>query len=92
MGRCRKDRCCRLLEDEKVFKPLAVPMSELEKVYLRADEFEAIRLCDLDGKNQTEAGDRMHISRGTVQRLLLSGRAKIAGALLQSQALCIENK
>lgn len=92
MGRCRKQRCCRLLENEKVFKPAAVPLSDLEKIYLRADEFEAIRLCDLEGNSQIEAGDAMHISRGTVQRLLLSGRAKIAGALLQSRALCIENR
>jgi len=88
----KKKRCCRLLKDEKVFKPLAVPMTELKKEYIQPDEFEAIRLCDLDGKNQIEAGVQMQVSRGTVQRLLTSGRTKIVRALLQSHAICIENK
>ena len=92
MSRCRKERCCRLLKDEKVFKPLAVPLTECKKEYLKPDEFEAVRLCDLDGKSQIEAGALMHVSRGTIQRLLTRGRAKIVRALLQSHAIFIENK
>lgn len=49
-----------------------------------------MRLCDLDGMDQESAGLRMGVSRGTVQRLVNSGRAKVLQALLASTALVIE--
>lgn len=65
-------------------------MSELETLRLGLDELEAMRLCDVEGFDQEVAGERMGISRGTVQRLLKSGRAKVVQALLDSSALVIE--
>jgi predicted DNA-binding protein (UPF0251 family) len=65
-------------------------MTELETVRLELGELEAMRLCDLDGLNQAEAGRRLGVSRGTVQRLLHSGRATVLEALLLSRALLIE--
>ena len=55
--------------------------------WLALDEFEAMRLCDLEDLSQIEAGERMQISRGTVQRLLESGRRKVVQALLANQGL-----
>lgn len=65
-------------------------MTELERVVLGLDELEAMRLCDFEGSDQTRAGERMGVSRGTVQRLLQSGRRKVLEALLESRALIIE--
>jgi predicted DNA-binding protein (UPF0251 family) len=65
-------------------------MSELAVIRLGVDELEALRLCDLEGHEQESAGTRMGVSRGTVQRLLNSGRAKVVQALLDSSALVIE--
>lgn len=65
-------------------------MHQLEAIRLELSELEAMRLCDLDGFDQEAAGQRMEISRGTVQRLLKSGREKVLRALLQSCALLIE--
>jgi predicted DNA-binding protein (UPF0251 family) len=65
-------------------------MFELETIRLELSELEAMRLCDLDGYDQERAGERMAVSRGTVQRLLKSGRRKVLQALLQSRALLIE--
>lgn len=65
-------------------------MTELETVRLELGELEAMRLCDLDGLDQAEAGRRMGVSRGTVQRLLQAGRATVLEALLLSRALLIE--
>jgi predicted DNA-binding protein (UPF0251 family) len=73
-----------------VFKPRSIPMAELETIRLELGELEAMRLCDLEGKDQTAAGRRMGVSRGTVQRLLHSGRAKVLEALTESRALLIE--
>ena len=75
-----------------MFKPRSIPMTELALIRLGLDELEAMRLCDLDDLDQAAAGRRMAVSRGTVQRLLLSGRAKVMTALLESAALVIEGE
>jgi predicted DNA-binding protein (UPF0251 family) len=65
-------------------------MSELATVRLELSELEAMRLCDLEGRDQEAAGRRMRVSRGTVQRLLKRGRAKVLQALLRGEALLIQ--
>ena len=64
-------------------------MRGLGTTVLTLDQFEAMRLCDLEGLEQTEAGERMGVSRGTVQRLLYSGRRQIVEAILNMNALII---
>ena len=39
MPRCKKQRCCRILENERVFKPTGIPLSELEIIEIEIDEF-----------------------------------------------------
>lgn len=73
-----------------VFKPAGTPLHELDQVELAADELEALRLCDQQGLTQAEAGEQMEISRGTVQRLVASGRKKVITALLAGQSLVIQ--
>lgn len=90
MPRPRKRRACRAYDGDRVFKPRSIPLSRLETVRLELGELEAMRLCDLERCNQDEAGTRMGISRGTVSRLLQSGRAKVVEAILGSRALVIE--
>ena len=90
MPRPHKRKLCREYTGDRVFKPRSIPMYELEKIRLELSELEALRLCDLEGCDQQAAGDRMGVSRGTVQRLLKKGRAKILRALLESRALLIE--
>lgn len=92
MPRPRKKRRCRAYNGDRVFKPRSIPMSHLEITRLALSELEAVRLCDVDDLDQEEAGRRMGVSRGTVQRLLKSGRAKMAGAILGSRALLIEKE
>ena len=91
MPGCKKQRCCRILENERVFKPTGIPLSELEIIEIEIDEFEAIRLCDYEGKSQIETAEIMLVSRGTVQRILNSGRKKILDALLHQKAIKLKN-
>lgn len=58
-----------------------------EPVYLEPAELEVIRLVDLEDLNQQEAGVRMNTSRGTVWRLLQSGRKKIALSLIEGRRI-----
>ena len=85
----RKHRNCRRIGGERNFKPSGIPRVELQTIELQRDEFEAMRLCDHDGKSQIEAAEAMGISRGTVQRLLETGRKKILDVLLHSKNLVI---
>jgi predicted DNA-binding protein (UPF0251 family) len=73
-----------------VIKPAGIPMKNLETVVLELDELEALRLCDLEGLSQAQAGSQMSISRGTVQRLVTSGRRKTIGAIINCRALVIQ--
>ena len=90
MPRPCKRRFCKAFEGDNVFKPRSIPMRDLEKTRIELGELEAMRLCDLDGLSQEEAGERMGVSRGTVQRLLKRGRAKVVRALVGSRAILIE--
>ncbi len=68
---------------------MGVPAHMLEQVVLTLDEFETLRICDLEGKQQVEAGTAMGVSRGTVQRLLVKARAKVVDALLNQKILVL---
>lgn len=91
LSRKCKHRNCRKLDGNVHLKPLGIPAKKLEQVQLFIDEFEAIRLCDYDGLSQIEAGEKMGISRTTVQRLLISSRKKIVDVILHKKALLVEN-
>ena len=89
MPRPRKHRNCRHHEGDRVFKPRSIPMTDLEILTLGEDELEALRLCDVEGHDQADAGVRMGVSRGTVQRLLKLGRATLVRAVAENAALLI---
>ncbi len=72
------------------FKPVGVPMANLEEVVLTVEEFEAIRLKDVEGMDQIEAAKKMGISQPTFNRLLNSARSKIADAIVNGKAIRIE--
>jgi len=65
-------------------------MTKLEEVVLMVDEFEAIRLKDVDGLEQEQCAQRMNISQPTFHRLYLDARKKIADVIVNGKALKIE--
>ncbi|HIJ90226.1 MAG: DUF134 domain-containing protein [Desulfobulbaceae bacterium] len=91
MPRPKKIRHCEGQRCGKAFKPARIPLAELSHIPLLQDELEALRLCDLQGLTQEQAGNKMGISRGTVQRILTSARHKVAQALVEGAALIIED-
>ena len=64
-------------------------MPDLEVLTLEMDQLEALRLCDVEGLHQAVAGERMGVSRGTVQRLLKTGRETLIRAVVENAALII---
>jgi predicted DNA-binding protein (UPF0251 family) len=91
LGRCKKHRCCRLLDNSSIFKPVATPLRDISVCEVEPDEFEAIRLCDHEKKSQIEAAEYMCVSRGTIQRLLESGRYKIVNAFINNEGIRLKN-
>ena len=91
MRQSRKKRFVRRLDTPRQLKPTGVMMYDtvINEVFL--DEFEAIRLCDYEGLSQIEAAKEMHVSRGTIQRLLESARKKTVDAMLHQKTLEIKN-
>jgi len=89
MPRRKKLRYCRSVDGFNLFKPSGIPLAQLEIIELGLDELEAMRLCDLEDKQQGEAADAMGVSRGTVQRLLQSGRKKLLRAISEGEALSL---
>ncbi|MEW6117692.1 MAG: DUF134 domain-containing protein [Nitrospirota bacterium] len=93
--RYKKPRKCQCpFKDHQgpIYKPIGMPMSELKQVTIYRDELEAMRLCDLKDFTQEEAGAKMGVSRGTVQRLLASARKKVIKAITECKALVFEKE
>jgi predicted DNA-binding protein (UPF0251 family) len=90
MPRPFKTRCIAHLPGVTVFKPAGVPARELNRVEIHLDELEALRLVDGEGLDHAQAAERMKVSRPTVGRILERVRKKIAQALVEGEALFIE--
>lgn len=58
-----------------------------DAVTLTLDEFEALRLADLECRSQEQAARKMDVSRATFGRIVESGRSKVAKALVHGYRL-----
>jgi predicted DNA-binding protein (UPF0251 family) len=85
--------CCRRIAGRpgaSIFKPVGIPVSTLEEVVMTLDEFEAMRLADLEALYQEQAAGQMKVSRPTFSRIIESAHQKMADALVHGKALRIE--
>jgi predicted DNA-binding protein (UPF0251 family) len=73
-----------------IFKPIGIPAVDLEEIVMTLDEFEALRLADLDGFYQEQAAEQMKVSRPTFSRIIDSAHRKVADTLVHGKALRIE--
>jgi|SRR5665648_35986 len=90
MPRPRKWRkvCC--LPENNRFGPLNTAIKEEQYITMTVDEYETIRLIDLEGFIQEECAEQMNIARTTVQRIYNDARKKLAECLVNGKALMIE--
>lgn len=88
MSRPRKWRkiCC-LPENDK-FGPLEHSDTE-EYLNMSIDEYETIRLIDLEGYTQEECAGKMNVARTTVQGIYNNARNKLAESLVHGKILVI---
>ena len=88
--RPKKIRTVKCSPGERCFKPMCIPISKVKSVVLTLDEFEALRLTDLEGLEHTEAAVKLGISRPTFSRIVSSARVKVADGLVNIKAIRIE--
>jgi predicted DNA-binding protein (UPF0251 family) len=59
-------------------------------IKMTVDEYEAIRLIDLEGFTQEECARQMNVARTTVQGIYAQARKKLADSLVNGRVLVIE--
>ncbi len=90
MARPRKGRNVCSLPDNNRFGPLNMRNKQDQVMIMAIDEYETIRLIDLEGLTQAECADQMHVARTTVQRIYSEARKKLAASLVNGMVLKIE--
>jgi len=82
-------KVCGLPESNR-FGPLDQSAEGKRLINMTVDEYEAIRLIDLEGFTQEECAKQMDIARTTVQGIYKEARRKLAQSLVECKVLHIE--
>ncbi len=90
MVRPKKNRIVALNPDVLYFRPKVNGAGEPEEVIITVDEWESIRLSDLQGLSYEDAGKHMGISRATFGRIIQSARKTLADALVNGKSIKVE--
>lgn len=88
MPRPKINRVICSLPKHQIFAPIEIESPVV--ISLSADEYEMLRLHDLEHLHQADAAKQMRISRPTAANLLASAHEKIADALVNGKTIRIE--
>ena len=88
--RPKKTRWVKCLPGARCFIPKCKKPREFGSVELTLDEFEAIRLADLEDMPHAPAAKLMKVSRSTFTRILAKAHKKVADGLVNIKAIRIE--
>lgn len=74
--------------DEQMTEETGLEEKQMQKhIVMTVDEYEVIRLIDLEGLNQEECAKQMGVARTTVQSIYACARHKIAKSMVEGQIL-----
>ncbi len=81
---------CRRIEHMPVYRSFSPDdITANESIRMTVDEYEAVRLLDVEGLTQEACADRMNVARTTVTAIYDSARKKIADAIVHGKRLLI---
>jgi len=86
-----RPRRCRLIWSTPIcqrFGPLGAEPSG-KAIELGFDEFESIRLADVEGMDLEDVAKMMEVSRATAGRIVMAARSKMATAIVEGRELTI---
>jgi len=90
MPRPRKSKRVCSLPENNLFGPINGRDADRENICMTVDEYETIRLIDLEDMNQEECAERMNVARTTIQRIYYDARKKLAESLVYGKRIQIE--
>ncbi|MCX7884193.1 MAG: DUF134 domain-containing protein [Caloramator sp.] len=90
MVRPRKWRRVCMLPEVNEFGPVNSQNNITETITMSVEEYETIRLMDLERLSQEECAKAMGVARSTVQRIYEDARKKLADSLVNGKVLKIE--
>ena len=85
----RPPRCRRICSAPRVKRFCPCDVAESAPILLTLDEYEVIRLVDLEEKTHEQCATQMDISRSTVQEIYENARRKLAACLVYGKPLHI---
>lgn len=85
----KKRRVCQMPKWGR-FVPEGTVCRNQETIQMTVEEYETLRLIDLEEKTQEECAAQMGVARTTVQSIYHQGRKKVAEALVTGKVLLIE--
>ncbi len=85
----RPQRCRRICHAPQIDTFCPRQCQNEDPIYLTLDEYEVIRLVDLEQQTHEQCAAQMDISRSTVQEIYGSARSKIAACLVHGRKLVI---
>lgn len=83
-----KKVCC--LPESNLYGALNGQQVESKVILMSVEEYETIRLIDLERLTQEECSERMQAARTTIQRIYAIARVKVAESLVNGCILKIE--
>lgn len=85
--KCKKVFC---LPQSTLYGPLNKLNQDCYTIIMSVEEYETIRLIDLENLTQEECAEKMDVARTTIQRLYNDARNKLAASLVNGNYLKIE--
>lgn len=86
---CKRRRICAMPGCRR-FGPKAETGVDRQTIQMTVDEFESIRLIDLEGMTQEQCAVQMNVARTTAQAIYNSARMKLAECIVNEKELHIE--
>ncbi len=83
----RVNRCIEHDPNYTCFKPSGIARNKLQKVELLVDEYEAMRLCDVEWLSMKSGAEKMEVSASTFNRMVCSARRKMADAIVNGKGI-----